>query len=132
MELEDISYQIRGALFDVYNELGPGLLESIYAEALAFELNNRFLNFEKEIIIPVLYKGEDLNLNLRADFIIEGEIIIELKSIEELKKVHHKQLLTYLKLSNKQLGFLVNFNEGDFSKGIIRKVNNFVVVKKDL
>lgn len=122
MELNEITYQIRGAAFDVYNKLGPGLLESVYSEALALELNKRFLEFKKEEAIPVNYDDLKFEIGFRADFIVEDKVIIEIKSVETVKKVHHKQVLTYMKLSNKKIGYLINFNEYDFPKGIFRKI----------
>ena len=111
---------IRGAVFEVYNALGPGLLESVYEEALCFELQNRGLMVERQKHVPVVYKGHVLNTELRLDLLVEDRIIVELKSVEEMKPVFYKQLRTYLKLLNKHLGLLVNFGENDMEKGIRR------------
>ena len=118
-----ISYQIRGAIFDVYNELGPGLLESVYEEAMVFELNKRGLSIQRQLEVPILYKGERLLTALRLDLLVEDAVIVELKSVSELQDVHYKQLLTYLKLTKKKLGILVNFNTDDIQYDIKRVAN---------
>lgn len=125
MKLNDISYKIRGAIFNVYNALGPGLLESVYQEAMRVELQEMGLRAEKEVPIDVDYKGKTLNLGFRIDLLIENEVILELKSVETIQPVHKKQLQTYLRLTGKQLGFLVIFNCTDLKSNIIRAVNNF-------
>ena len=116
----EITYQIRGAIFDVYNALGPGLLESVYEEALCFELVLRDLKVERQKQVPIVYKGNVLRTDLRLDIIVNDQVIIELKSVEELKPVFFKQTKTYLKLTNKHLGLLVNFGENDMKNGIHR------------
>ncbi len=116
----EITYQIRGAIFDVYNELGPGLLESVYEEALVFELKQRGLKVETQKLVPILYKGNQLKDDLKLDIIVDDQIIIELKSVEELKPVFFKQLKTYLKLAKKHIGILVNFRVYDMKDGIHR------------
>ena len=123
MTENEVSYQIRGAIFDVYNELGPGLLESVYEEAMAFELKKRGLSIQRQLEVPIIYKGELLSANLRLDLIVEDSVIVELKSVTELQDVHYKQLLTYLKLMKKKLGLLVNFNTDDIRYDIKRVVN---------
>ena len=123
MTENEVSYQIRGAIFDVYNELGPGLLESVYEEAMAFELKKRGLSIQRQLEVPIIYKGELLSANLRLDLIVEDSVIVELKSVTELQNVHYKQLLTYLKLMKKKLGLLVNFNTDDIRYEIKRVVN---------
>lgn len=120
---EELTYKIRGAIFEVYNTLGPGLLESVYEEALIFELLQRGLKVERQIEVPILYKGQELKTALRLDLLIENTIIVELKSVEEMKPVFAKQLLTYLRLLNKRVGLLVNFSSGDIREGIKRIVN---------
>ena len=119
----EITYQIRGAIFDVYRELGPGLLESVYEEALVFELQERGLNVERQVQVPIIYKGNALKTDLRLDLIVEDRVIIELKSAEEMKKLYFKQLLTYLRLMDKKVGLLVNFNTDDILDSIKRIVN---------
>ena len=124
MNLNDMSYQIRGSVFDVYNELGPGLLENIYEQALLIELNNRGLNVENQVLINVLYKGFDLGIQYRLDLLVNDQIILELKSVDALLPVHYKQLITYLKLAKKPLGFLINFNTDSIKDNIIRFAND--------
>ena len=119
----DLTYEIRGAIFDVYNELGPGLLESVYEEALAFELKERGLKVERQVEVPIQYKGNELKTPLRLDLLIENQIIVELKSVEEMKPVFAKQLLTYLRLLDKHVGLLVNFSSNNIREGIKRIVN---------
>ena len=123
MTEKELTYQIRGAIFDVYNTLGPGLLESVYEEALCFELKQRGLKVERQLEVPILYKGEKLKTPLRLDLLIENTIIVELKSVEELKPVFAKQLLTDLRLLDKRVGLLVNFSSNIILDGIIRIVN---------
>ncbi len=119
----DITYEVRGAIYDVYKELGPGLLESVYEEALVFEIKQRGLNVERQVKVPVVYKGNVLETDLRLDLIVEDKVIVELKSVEEMKKVFAKQLLTYLRLMNKKVGLLVNFNTDNILTSITRIVN---------
>ena len=124
MSLNEISYQIRGAIFDVYNELGPGLMENVYEKALIIELLNRGLHIENQVPIEVRYKGSDLGLQYRVDVLVNEQVIIELKSVEILLLVHYKQLITYLKLAQKPLGFLINFNTESIKDNIIRIAND--------
>ena len=120
MTENELTYQIRGAIWDVYNDLGPGLLESVYEEALCFELVQRGLKVERQKEVPVIYKGNVLNTDLRIDLMVEDMVIIELKSVEVLKPVFYKQTKTYLKLLKKRIGLLVNFGEYDMKDGIHR------------
>ena len=124
MTENEISYIIRGSIFKVYSHLGPGLLESVYEYALAYELSKEGLNIKTQSPIAVAYDETILELGFRADLIVENKVIIEIKSVEEIAAVHHKQLLTYLKLTNLKLGILVNFNTDNIEKSIYRKVNN--------
>lgn len=124
MTENDISYKIRGAIFKVYNSLGPGLLESIYSAALYMELIEMGLRVRREVPVPVFYNYKPLEIGYRLDLLVEDKVIIELKSVEQLAKVHHKQLLTYLKITEIKLGILVNFNVDNIKSGIFRKVNN--------
>ena len=119
----DISYLIRGAIFKVYNELGPGLLESVYEAVLSFELQKQGLEVKSQVPLPVFYEGHKLEVGFRLDLLVNDKVIIEIKSVESLAKVHHKQLLTYLKLTDLKLGILVNFNVDNITEGIFRKVN---------
>lgn len=123
MTLNETTYQIRGAIFDVYNELGPGLLESVYEEALVYELGKRGLVVERQKDVPIVYKGVKLKTELRLDLLVEDQVIVKLKSVKELLDVHFKQTLTYCKLLDKRLGILVNFNT-DCIRDSIRRVAN--------
>jgi len=123
MTENDISYKIRGAIFDIYNELGAGLLESVYVAALEWELLNQGLQVKREVPVPVHYKEVKLDLGFRLDLLVENKVIIEVKSVENLAEVHHKQVLTYLKITKLKLGILVNFNVANIKDGIFRKVN---------
>ena len=123
MILQDASYKIRGSIFDVYNELGPGLLESVYEKAMVIEMKHRGLNVQSQVTIDVLYKGSDLGIQQRLDLLVNDQIIIEIKSVEALQPVHHKQLISYLKLTGKPLGFLVNFNTDNIKDNMKRIVN---------
>jgi GxxExxY protein len=123
MEENDISYIIRGCIFKVYNNLGPGLLESAYEAALGFELMNAGLRVKLQEPLPIIYQSVKVDVGYRLDLVVEDKVIIEIKSVEGLIDVHHKQVITYLKLSGMKLGLLVNFNSADISKCIFRKVN---------
>ena len=123
MTIDDVTYQIRGAIYDVYKTLGPGLLESVYEEALCFELEQRGLTVERQKMVPINYKGHVLRTELRLDIIVEDAVIIELKSVEEMKNLFAKQLLTYLRLMDKKVGLLVNFNTDNILISITRVVN---------
>lgn len=117
------SNEIIGAAIDVHRELGPGLLESVYEVCLISELRNRGLNVKSQVSLPLYYKGEKLDKEFRIDLLVEDEIIIELKAVDELKSIHEVQLVTYLKLANKKLGLLINFNVPLLSRGIKRRIN---------
>lgn len=123
MTVNEITYEIRGAIYDVYKELGPGLLESVYEEALCFELEQRGLKVERQVQVPIMYKGNVLKTELRLDVLVENKVIVELKSVEEMKKVFAKQLLTYLRLMDKKIGLLVNFNTDNILTSITRVAN---------
>ena len=107
---QQLTHKIIAAAIEVHRNLGPGLLETVYRLYLGFELENLGLKFRKEEDVPLLYKGKKITQCFRLDFLVEGEIILELKSIETVLPVHKAQLLTYLRLSKKQLGLLINFN----------------------
>lgn len=125
MTENEISYEIRGAIYEVYNTLGPGLLESVYEAGLVTELRDiRGLKVVQQKNLDVLYKGTKLPVDFRLDLLVEDKVIVELKSVEEMKKVYFKQLTTYLRISNKHLGILVNFNCTDINKNIWRIANN--------
>ena len=125
MEENEITYKIRGCIFLVYKNLGPGLLESVYEAALLHELKKHNLEVKSQVVLPVLYDGINLEIGFRLDIVVEDKVIIEIKSVEDLSKLHFKQLLTYLKLSRKKVGILVNFNCENITENIKRIVNDF-------
>jgi GxxExxY protein len=122
MDQNEITYQIRGAIFEVYNTLGPGLLESVYEEALCYELALRGLKLERQKSVPLVYKGKELKSDMRLDIIVEDEVVIELKAVEKILPVFFKQLKTYLRLTGKHLGILVNFSSYDLKSEIHRVI----------
>jgi GxxExxY protein len=110
--------------FKIHKTLGPGLLESVYESALCYELEKLGIPYERQKDMPVPYEDIVLDVGFRADVIVENKLIVELKSIESVLPVHHKIVLTYLKITGKKLGLLINFNENLLKDGIFRKVNN--------
>jgi GxxExxY protein len=125
MDLNELTYKIRGAIYTVHNELGPGLLESVYEAALLYEFRQMDLPAKNQVGLPVVYKGENLELGFRLDILVNNQVVIEIKSVETMHDVHKKQLLTYLKLSGYKLGILVNFNVSTFvdKESLIRIIN---------
>lgn len=123
MSENEISYKVRGAIFKVYNTLGPGLLESVYESALYYQLKKDNVTVIRQVEIPVKYDDTILDISFRLDLLVEDKVIVELKSVEELKSIHFKQLTTYLKLTDKKLGLLVNFNCNNILDNINRVVN---------
>ncbi|QOG05009.1 GxxExxY protein [Flavobacterium sp. MDT1-60] len=123
MTENEISYVVRGAIFKVYNNLGPGLFESVYESALFYELTKTDLKVQKQVEIIIPYGEIILDPAFRIDLLVEDKVIIELKSVEELASIHYKQLSTYLRLSNKKLGLLVNFNTLNILDDIKRIAN---------
>ena len=121
-EENDLSYIIIGAIYDVYNNLGPGLLESVYEGALTYELTKKGLRVDRQVEVPILYDGITIESNLRLDMLVENLVIVELKSVLEMKDVYYLQIDTYLKLTGKHLGILVNFNTDDIVHAIHRRV----------
>ncbi len=126
MNENDISFHVRKSIFDVYNELGPGLLEKVYEKILAHDLKIKGLEVRTQVPIPIKFKGIEIDSSFIADIIVEDKVIIEIKSIEEIANVHHKQLLTYLKMTGLKLGILVNFNTDHITKSIYRKINGII------
>lgn len=124
MTENEITYQIRGAIFDVYKKLGPGLLESVYEEAMVYELQKRGLSVERQKDVPICYDGHLLKTPLRIDLLVEGKVVVELKSVQEMREVFWKQTLTYLKLLNLKVGILVNFNVNDILDDAIHRIVN--------
>lgn len=120
----DFSHEIIGAAVEVQRELGTGLLESAYAAALAIELDARGLTFEREVPVRARYKGRDIGIAYRADFIVQGAVILEIKAASFPIDVHRAQLLSYVKLAGVGLGLLINFNDMPLTKTIQRVVNN--------
>ena len=123
-EENDISYNIRGAAFKVHTELGPGLLESVYEAALSYELAQKGYSIKTQVGVPMVYGNIKMDVGFRLDILVNDLVIVEIKSVEALTDIHHKQLLTYLKLSGKKLGLLINFNSTSLKDAIIRIVNN--------
>ena len=120
----DITYEIRGAIYDVYKNLGPGLLESVYEEALVYELEKRGLKVERQKEVPINYDGHVLNTQLRIDLLVEERVVVELKSVKEMQDVFWKQTRTYLRLLNLKVGILVNFNTDNILENSIHRVIN--------
>ena len=118
-----LSYQVIGCALEVYKTLGPGLLESVYEKALIHELSQKGLTVKTQVEVEINYKGVNIGEGLRLDLLVNDELIVELKSVEELKPVYYKQLLTYLKLMDKRVGLLINFNVNDLMNGIKRVIN---------
>ena len=121
-EENDLSYTIIGAIYNVYNNLGPGLLESVYESALTYELTKKGLRVDRQVEVPILYENIKIESNLRLDMLVEDLVIVELKSVLEMKDVFYLQIDTYLKLTGKHLGLQVNFNTDDIVHSIHRRV----------
>ena len=124
MSDNELSGKIIGAAIEVHSILGPGLLEFLYEEALAIELEQRGLTVARQVEVPVAYKQERLRNVLRLDILVNGLVIVEVKSVERILPVHEAQLLSYLRLSEKKLGLLINFNSTVLSRSVRRIVNN--------
>ena len=118
-----LSYKVIGCALEVYKTLGPGLLESVYEKALIHELSQKGLTVKTQVEVEINYKGVNIGEGLRLDLLVNDELVVELKSVEELKPVHYKQLLTYLRLMDKRVGLLINFNVNDMMDGIKRVIN---------
>ena len=121
-----ISYKIRGAIYKVYNTFGPGLLESVYEEALAYQLIKDGCKVERQVAVPLFYDGQQLETDLRIDLLVNDKVIVELKSVLEMREVFFKQTRTYLKLMGVKLGLLVNFTTDDINASIYRILNGMV------
>lgn len=122
MDRNEITYEIRGAAFAVHRFLGPGLLESAYEKCLIYELRKRGYQVQSQITLPFIYDDITVDAGYRIDLLVEDKVIVELKSVEELDPIHTAQLLTYLRLANKPLGLLMNFNVKNLQHGIKRYV----------
>ncbi len=125
MDPEFLIKELIDIAFNIHVDLGPGLLESVYEAAFAYELQTRGWSYQRQKPIKAYYKGIDLGIGFRADFIVENLVVVELKSVETLAKVHYKQVLTYLKLTDNRFGILLNFNAGLMKDGIKRIVNGY-------
>ena len=123
MEENEIGKIVVDAAVKVHSALGPGLLESVYEAVLAKELDRRGLSVVRQIVVSIEYEGMKFDEGFRADIIVEGKVILELKSVEQMSKVHHKQLFTYLKLKELKLGYLLNFGAPLMKDGIERMIN---------
>lgn len=121
-EPDPLSGEIIGAAITVHRELGPGLLESAYSECLAVEFADRGLKFEREVFLPVTFKGRRVDCGYRMDFVVSQSVIVEIKAIERVLPVHEAQLLTYLRISGVRTGLLLNFNVPAMKQGIYRRV----------
>jgi len=121
-EVERVAKLIVDAAFQVHKELGPGLLESVYETCLAYELDHRGVKVERQVALPITYKGVRLDAGLRLDMLVESSVIVELKAVETMIPLFDAQLLTYLKLTQKRLGLLINFNVPLIKDGIKRVV----------
>lgn len=124
MTENEISYKIIGVAIELHKNIGPGLLESVYQSALAYDLGEVGLDVKQQVVIPFIYKEIRQDIGFRIDLLVENKVLIELKSIEDLAPVHFAQTLTYLRLSNLKLGLLINFNNTILKNGIHRIVNN--------
>ncbi len=122
MKFDQLSNRVLGCALEVHRELGPGLLESAYELCLAYELNRASVPFKLQVGLPVEYKQIKLDCGYRIDLMIDDQLIVELKSVDQLSKVHEAQILTYMKLARMKVGLLVNFNVEVLTKGIKRFV----------
>lgn len=122
-ELEKLAEVVVDCIFTVHNELRAGLLESVYEACLAWELASRGLNVTRQVVLPIVYRGHRLEDALRLDLVVEDQIIIEVKAVRHMEPIFKTQLLTYLRLSGKRLGFLVNFHSIMIRDGIERVIN---------
>lgn len=127
MTENETTYAIRGAIFDTYNALGPGLLESVYGETMIHFLKKRGLCVDRQVSVPVIVEGIRLSTDLKIDLLVEKRVVVELKSVLEMKDVFHLQLLSYLRLAKLHRGILVNFNTADIRSSIWTKVNGYEV-----
>ena len=123
--LNRLTEQIIGAAIEVHRQTGPGLMESVYEECLCYELSQLGLAFQRQVHLPLSYKGIKLDCGFKMDLLVEDLVVLELKTVDQLLPVHSAQLLTYLKLSGKKVGLLINFNEPVLTKGLKRLVNHF-------
>jgi GxxExxY protein len=123
MTENEIATIIVDVAYKIHQRLGPGLMESVYENTIAYELGKRGLAVRRQQALPVIYESVRMNMGFRADLVVDGKVIVEIKSIEAIAPVHRKQLLTYLRLADKRLGLLINFNVALIKEGITRVVN---------
>jgi GxxExxY protein len=119
---EDLTERIIGAAIEVHRQLGPGLLESVYEDCMCQELQLRGISFQTQVELPIFYKGRQTGGTYRIDLIVANEVVVELKSVARVLSVHQPQLLTYLKLTGKRVGLIINFNVSILHRGIVRRV----------
>ena len=124
-EREELSRRVIGAAVEVHKQLGPGLLESVYEHCMLDELQRRNIKVRAQIPVPLFYKGKELNKEFKLDLLVENELIVELKAVENLIPLYEVQVLTYLRLTDKTLGLLINFNEVLLKNGIRRVINGY-------
>ena len=127
MTHNELSGLVIKAAIAVHRALGPGLLESVYQVCLAQELRDMGIPVAEQLAVPIIYKGNRLANDLRIDLLVDDRIVVEVKAVVELHPIHTAQLLTYLKLTNKKLGLLINFNVEKLTDGVERKMNGFLV-----
>ena len=116
-------YDIKGAIFDTYNKLGPGLLEKAYKSVLCYYLRKRGLKCQSEVLVPILIDDINMDVHFRIDILVEDCVVIELKAVEQVSQYHHRQILNYMRLGNYHRGFLVNFDTDNIMKSIYPKIN---------
>lgn len=126
MEINDLTEKIIGAAIVVHKKLGPGFLESVYQAALAYELKLLAIPFEKEREMPVVYEDVILDIGFRCDFLINNKVIVDCKAVKQIHPIDESQLLNYLRISNLQVGLILNFHSMKMKDGIFRYVNNFI------
>jgi len=120
VKFDELSNKVLGCAIEVHKELGPGLLESTYEQCLAYELNRAHIPFRLQVGLPVQYKDSKLDCGYRIDLLVDNQLIVELKSVEQLLKIHEAQILTYMRLAKVKVGLLINFNVPILKKGIRR------------
>ena len=123
MDIDKITERIIGAAMKVHSALGPGLLESAYQACLIRELEKQELVVESEVVLPVVYDDETIDVGSRMDLLVENRVVVELKAVDKVLPIHEAQLITYLKLSGKKVGLLINFNVLHLRDGITRRIN---------
>ena|SRR5438270_6208957 len=119
---KELTENIIGAAIEVHKAIGPGLLESVYEECLCHELTLRGLAFKRQIPVPLIYKGKSLDCNFRLDLVVEDLVLVELKTVNQILPIHEAQLLTYMKLMEKRVGLIINFNVSVLKNGILRRI----------